>query len=98
MKNSLITLTTLIILSLACNLGAPAAGRALCRVHARNLDCDVLAPLEDLRHGELVLGDGPFLVVCEKGPRSSEAARFLQSRGAKAEYLGGGLRWRSSMG
>jgi NADPH-dependent 2,4-dienoyl-CoA reductase/sulfur reductase-like enzyme/rhodanese-related sulfurtransferase len=58
----------------------------------------VSAPLEDLRGAELVSGDGPFLVVCEKGPRSSEAARILQSRGAKVAYLGGGLRWRAAMG
>lgn len=37
----------------------------------------------------------PWLVVCERGTRSAEAARWLSQRGFDAVYLGGGVAWRT---
>jgi NADPH-dependent 2,4-dienoyl-CoA reductase/sulfur reductase-like enzyme/rhodanese-related sulfurtransferase len=67
---------------------------------ARPCPCEssIAAPIEDLRGGDVDLGTGPFIVVCERGIRSSEAGRILRSRGAKIEYLGGGLQWRRAVG
>ncbi len=47
----------------------------------------------ELRDGQQARPSG--LVVCERGTRSSEAARLLLERGA-AHYLGGGLQWRDA--
>lgn len=51
-------------------------------------------PLDALRDrlGEVDLR--PWVVVCERGTRSAEAARLLRTRGYTATYLGGGQRWR----
>jgi NADPH-dependent 2,4-dienoyl-CoA reductase/sulfur reductase-like enzyme/rhodanese-related sulfurtransferase len=56
-------------------------------------DGTVSVPIEELRDRELDVGEGPILVVCERGGRSAEVVRWLQRRGAGARYLGGGLRW-----
>jgi len=55
-------------------------------------------PLESLRDRVADLDLRPWIVVCERGTRSAEAARRLRARGADATYLGGGLRWRSLAG
>jgi NADPH-dependent 2,4-dienoyl-CoA reductase/sulfur reductase-like enzyme/rhodanese-related sulfurtransferase len=55
-------------------------------------------PLSELaeRVGEL---DATIrIVVCARGPRSAEAVRLLERHGIRARYLGGGLRWRESLG
>jgi len=40
------------------------------------------------------IGDGPVLVVCERGTRSAEVALWLKRSGIDACYLGGGMSWR----
>lgn len=54
-------------------------------------------PLEELR-GRLAELDSsvPWLVVCERGTRSSEALRWLLEEKLDASYLGGGTIWRCS--
>ena len=49
----------------------------------------------ELRGGQQVRPASRGLIVCERGPRSAEAARLLQDRGG-ARYLGGGLLWRQA--
>jgi rhodanese-related sulfurtransferase len=53
---------------------------------------------EILRLAGGVADGAPVVIICERGARSAEAACFLQGRGIRAEYLGGGLRWRALMG
>lgn len=48
------------------------------------------------RAGEVPGGD--LLVVCARGTRSAEAARWLGRTGRRVHYLGGGLRWRRAAG
>jgi NADPH-dependent 2,4-dienoyl-CoA reductase/sulfur reductase-like enzyme/rhodanese-related sulfurtransferase len=55
-------------------------------------------PLESLRERVAEVGEGPWLVVCERGARSAEAMRILRAHGRTARYLGGGLRWRTLAG
>jgi len=50
--------------------------------------------LEELRQGIDGLPKRRWLVVCERGGRSAEAARLLGQRGHPCTYLGGGFRWR----
>lgn len=49
-----------------------------------------LDEIEAGTHG-LTAADGPLLVVCERGIRSSLAARFLRADGLEAEHLAGGV-------
>jgi NADPH-dependent 2,4-dienoyl-CoA reductase/sulfur reductase-like enzyme/rhodanese-related sulfurtransferase len=51
-------------------------------------------PLDQLRARAGDLGEGPWLVLCERGTRSAEAVRILRHAGAEAHYLGGGIQWR----
>ncbi len=51
-------------------------------------------PLDTLRDRIDDVDLRPWVVVCERGPRSAEAVRLLQTREVTAVYLGGGLRWR----
>jgi rhodanese-related sulfurtransferase len=55
----------------------------------------VCVPQERVRTESATLDGSDWLVVCERGTRSSEVARWLLSRGIRANYLGGGLRWRA---
>jgi rhodanese-related sulfurtransferase len=55
-------------------------------------------PQSELRAQAEHLKDQEWLVVCERGTRSAEVARWLLARGNKARYLGGGLRWRALAG
>jgi rhodanese-related sulfurtransferase len=57
-----------------------------------------LLPQSELRAEAERLKSQEWLVVCERGTRSAEVAQWLQSRGDKARYLGGGLRWRALAG
>lgn len=50
-------------------------------------------PQDELRARRAELPGGPWLVVCERGPRAAEAVRWLAADGIAAHYLGGGLRW-----
>ncbi|MCG6964034.1 MAG: FAD-dependent oxidoreductase [Acidobacteria bacterium] len=50
-------------------------------------------PLGALRERLNELNGKRWLVVCERGPRSAEAARLLSRHGFEAEYLGGGMSW-----
>ncbi len=58
----------------------------------------VLMPQETLRANAAALDGGEWLVVCERGTRSAEVARWLAGCGIHARYLGGGLRWRALAG
>jgi NADPH-dependent 2,4-dienoyl-CoA reductase/sulfur reductase-like enzyme/rhodanese-related sulfurtransferase len=53
-------------------------------------------PLDQLRSRAGDLGEGPWLVLCERGTRSAEAVRILRHAGAEAGYLGGGMQWRAA--
>ncbi|MCP4572622.1 MAG: FAD-dependent oxidoreductase [bacterium] len=44
------------------------------------------------------LDDRPWLVVCERGPRAAEVARWMTGRGRTVAYVGGGVRWRDLAG
>jgi rhodanese-related sulfurtransferase len=52
-------------------------------------------PLAEIRRRvDELNGDGvSWLVTCERGPRSAETVRILESKGISARYLGGGMRW-----
>lgn len=50
-------------------------------------------PLGTLRERLDELDGERWLVVCERGPRSAEAARLLSNHGCEADYLGGGMSW-----
>jgi rhodanese-related sulfurtransferase len=52
-------------------------------------------PLAEIRQRvDELNGDGvSWLVTCERGTRSAEAVRILESKGISARYLGGGMRW-----
>jgi rhodanese-related sulfurtransferase len=52
-------------------------------------------PLAEIRQrvDELNGDGGAWLVTCERGTRSAEAVRILESKGISARYLGGGMRW-----
>ena len=49
-----------------------------------------LAQIEEGEHG-LSADDGPLIVVCERGVRSTLAARFLRADGLEAVALPGGV-------
>ncbi len=55
-------------------------------------------PLAEIRDQARELGSTPWLVMCERGTRSAEAARVLGGGSAGHRYLGGGLRWRRAAG
>jgi NADPH-dependent 2,4-dienoyl-CoA reductase/sulfur reductase-like enzyme/rhodanese-related sulfurtransferase len=50
-------------------------------------------PLSEIRDRLKELEDGPWVVVCERGTRSSETVRLLEAEGIQAQYLGGGVKW-----
>jgi NADPH-dependent 2,4-dienoyl-CoA reductase/sulfur reductase-like enzyme/rhodanese-related sulfurtransferase len=54
--------------------------------------------LSEVRQRESEVPDGDLLVVCARGTRSAEAARWLARNGRELRYLGGGLRWRRAAG
>jgi len=58
----------------------------------------VLLPQAHLRERARDLDPGEWLVVCERGTRAAEVARWLSTRSLTARYLGGGLRWRGLAG
>jgi NADPH-dependent 2,4-dienoyl-CoA reductase/sulfur reductase-like enzyme/rhodanese-related sulfurtransferase len=58
----------------------------------------VCVPQESVRAQIESLDGSDWLVVCERGTRSSEVASWLLARGLRATYLGGGLRWRALAG
>jgi len=49
-----------------------------------------LAQIEEGEHG-LSADDGPLIVICERGVRSTLAARFLRADGLEAAALPGGV-------
>ncbi|AZI42198.1 rhodanese-like domain-containing protein [Deinococcus psychrotolerans] len=49
-----------------------------------------LAQIEEGQHG-LTSADGPVVVICERGIRSSLAVRFLRSDGVDAQAYEGGV-------
>ena len=49
-----------------------------------------LAAIEEERH-ELTSADGPLVVICERGVRSTLAARLLRSDGLEAQAYAGGV-------
>jgi NADPH-dependent 2,4-dienoyl-CoA reductase/sulfur reductase-like enzyme/rhodanese-related sulfurtransferase len=55
-------------------------------------------PQAEAREALDELGDRPWLVVCERGPRAAEVVRWMRERGLDASYVGGGLRWRDLAG
>jgi len=88
-------------------LAAPAEAEGVLDVRLREESAarpwaggdSVHIPLEELscRVGELDRGRR-WLVICERGTRSQEAARRLASAGYRARYLGGGMLWRTAAG
>ncbi|MFO7653017.1 MAG: FAD-dependent oxidoreductase [Candidatus Krumholzibacteriia bacterium] len=75
--------------------------RSADEVAARPLSCESLeVPCDELRArlGE-VPRDRPLLIACEKGPRSAEVARWLQSQGwTDVIFLAGGAALRDQVG
>ena len=61
-------------------------------------DCVIRIPLAELAERVGDLDATIRIVVCARGPRSAEAVRLLERHGIRARYLGGGLRWRESLG
>ena len=49
-----------------------------------------LAQIEEGEHG-LSAADGPLVVICERGVRSTLAARFLRADGLEAAAFPGGV-------
>ena len=88
--------------------GADPAGRLVLDVRKPD-EIDAVRPLmagalnipcEELR-GRVaeIPRDQPLLIVCEKGPRSAEAARWLQGQGfGDLVFLAGGAAMRAEVG
>ncbi len=66
----------------------------------RPIDADEVTAIDqlELRDRLSELDAGPWTVVCDRGVRSAEAARLLQSKGVQADFLGGGVAWVNAAG
>ncbi len=66
----------------------------------KSVKCPNLSEIEmgEIRRRHEELPDRPLLIVCARGTRSAEVARWLISQGREATYLGGGMNWRGGGG
>jgi rhodanese-related sulfurtransferase len=71
----------------------PAHLRAAQPLEGRTPHALRVVSLEEIEAGHHGLrpADGPLLLVCERGVRSSLAARYLRADGLEAEHVTGGV-------
>ncbi|SDH97089.1 ThiF family adenylyltransferase [Agrococcus jejuensis] len=58
---------------------------------AGSIPGSVLLPLDTLLADPAAVGDGPVVVVCQRGARALQAARALRDLGVEASVLAGGI-------